>query len=143
MIYPFDVQLKPSRFAGQMVIITEKGDLVEMRGGITATYKSWVIFMEGSKSRERGTLQAVNERPKYSKEEIDEIYQAQDKEVPGIGKMSMWAKNFLPSCVDPIPLARSSPGLWVKVIRLRAFQTACSASLPLNTVRITVLTIQD
>ena len=74
VIYPFDVQLKPSRFAGQLVIVTEKGDLVELRGGITATYKSWVIFMEGSKSRERGTLQAVNERPKYLKEEIDEIY---------------------------------------------------------------------
>ena len=90
VIYPFDVQLKPSRFAGQLVIVTEKGDLVELRGGITATYKSWVIFMEGSKSRERGTLQAVNERPKYSKEEIDEIYQAQDKEAPRGKKTRYW-----------------------------------------------------
>jgi hypothetical protein len=82
VIYPFDVQLKPSRFAGQLVIVTEKGDLVEMRGVISATYKSWVIFMDGSKSKERGASQALNEMPKYSKEVIDEIYQAQDKEVP-------------------------------------------------------------
>lgn len=90
VIYPFDVQLKPSRFAGQLVIITEKGDLVELRGGITATYKSWVIFMEGSKSKERGTLQALNEMPKYSKQEIDEIYQAQDKEVPRGNETRYW-----------------------------------------------------
>jgi acyl dehydratase len=82
VIYPFDVQLKPSRFAGQLVIVTEKGDLVRSGGGIAATYKSWVIFMEGSKSKERGTSQVLNEMPKYSKEEIDEIYRAQDKEIP-------------------------------------------------------------
>ena len=90
VIYPFDVQLKPSRFAGQMVIITEKGDLVEMRGGITATYKSWVIFMDGSKSKEQGTSRAVNERPKYLKEEIDEIYRVQDKEVPRGNETRYW-----------------------------------------------------
>jgi len=82
VVYPFDVQLKPSRFAGQLVIVTEKGDLMGPEGDIAATYKSWVIFMEGRKSRERGTSPALNEMPKYSKEEIDEIYRAQDREVP-------------------------------------------------------------
>ncbi len=82
VIYPYDVQLKPSRFAGQLVIITEKGDLLGLEGSIAATYKSWVIFMEGGKSKEGEPSQALNKIPKYSKEEIDEIYRAQDNEVP-------------------------------------------------------------
>jgi acyl dehydratase len=90
VIYPYDIQLKSSRFAGQLVIVTEKGDLVELGGGITATYKSWVIFIEGSQSKERGKFQVLNEMPKYSKEEIDEIYQAQDKEVPRGKETRCW-----------------------------------------------------
>jgi hypothetical protein len=80
VIYPFDVQVKPSQFAGRLVIITEKGNLMGLGGNTVATYKSWVIFMEGSRSKERRTSQALNEMPKYSKQEIDEIYLAQDKE---------------------------------------------------------------
>jgi hypothetical protein len=102
VIYPFDVQLKPSRFAGQLVIVTEKGDLVERRGGITATYKSWVIFMEGGKSKERGTLQAINERPKYSKEEINEIYQAQDKEVARGKEIRYWEDVYVGEELAPV-----------------------------------------
>jgi acyl dehydratase len=90
VIYPFDVQLKPSRFAGQLVIVTEKGDLVRFGGGIAATYKSWVIFMEGSKSKERRPLKASSEMPKYSKEEIDEIYRVQEKEVPRGKETRYW-----------------------------------------------------
>ena len=90
VIYPFDVQLKPSRFAGQLIIITEKGDLLGPDGNIAATYKSWVIFMEGRKSKELGSPQALNGMPKYSKEEIDEIYRAQDGEVPRGAKPRYW-----------------------------------------------------
>jgi hypothetical protein len=82
VIYPYDVQLKPSRFAGQMAIITEKGDLISRGGSIVATYKSWVIFMEGSKSRERGAATRLSDMPKYTREQVDEIYKAQDKEIP-------------------------------------------------------------
>ena len=82
VVYPYDVQVKPGRFAGQLVIVTEKGDLLGPDGNIAATYKSWVIFMKGSKSKERGTSQTLDEMPEYSKEEIDEIYEAQDNEAP-------------------------------------------------------------
>ena len=82
VIYPYDVRIKPSRFAGQLVIITEKGDLFGLDGNIAATYKSWVIFMEGSKSKKRGTSHTLDEMPTYSREEIDEIYKAQDNEMP-------------------------------------------------------------
>jgi hypothetical protein len=110
VIYPFDVQLKPSRFAGQLVIVTGKGDLVEAGGGISATYKSWVIFMDGSKSKEQGTFQALNEMPKYSKEEIDEIYQAQDKEVPRGKEPRYWedvnvGEELLPVVRGPYTLS--------------------------------------
>ena len=88
--YPYDVQLKSGRFAGQLVIITEKGDLVSPGGGIAATYKSWVIFMEGGKSRERGTTKTLNEMPKYTREEIEEIYNAQDKEIPRGKELRYW-----------------------------------------------------
>ncbi len=90
VIYPFDVQLKPSRFAGQLVIITEKGDLTGLEGSITARYKSWVNFMEGSNTKERGTSQSFNEMPKYSKEEINEIYRTQDEETPRGKETRYW-----------------------------------------------------
>jgi acyl dehydratase len=82
VIYPFDVQMKPSRFAGQLVIITEKGILVGMDGQTGATYTSLVIFMEGSKAKERGTSKEFDAMPKYSKQEIEKIYKAQDEEKP-------------------------------------------------------------
>jgi hypothetical protein len=82
VIYPYEVQLKPSRFAGQLVIVTEKGDLIGPEENITATYKSWVIFVEGNKSKDRKTSPALSEMPKYTKEEIVEIYRAQDREIP-------------------------------------------------------------
>ena len=80
--YPYDVQVKPSRFAGQLVVITEKGHLIGLDGRIAATYQSWVIFMEAGKSKDRGTAHALNNLPKYSREEIDDIYRHQDKEAP-------------------------------------------------------------
>ncbi len=82
VVYPLDVQVKPSRFAGQLVIITEKGDLMRQGGEITATYKSWVIFMEGRRSTERSADGMREEMPKYSQEEIERIYHAQDQERP-------------------------------------------------------------
>jgi hypothetical protein len=82
VIYPLDVQVKPSRFAKQLVVIYEKGDLMRQGGDIVATYKSWVIFMEGGKSKEEKTDKPSEEVPKYSKDEINKIYEAQDKELP-------------------------------------------------------------
>ena len=82
VIYPLDVQVKPSRFAKQLVVIHEKGDLIRQGSDIVATYKSWVIFMEGRKSREGKTDKPPEEVPKYSKDEINKIYEAQDKELP-------------------------------------------------------------
>lgn len=102
IIYPYDVQLKPSRFAGQLAIVTEKGDLVGRDGGIAASYKSWVIFMEGNKSRERGLLTALNEMPKYSKEEIEEIYRAQDKEVPRGKQPRYWEDVEVDDELSPV-----------------------------------------
>jgi hypothetical protein len=82
VVYPLDVQLKTSRFARQLVIVYEKGDLMRQGGDITATYKSWVIFMEGRRAKEQTADKPLDEMPKYSKEEINNIYQAQDKESP-------------------------------------------------------------
>jgi len=82
VVYPLDVQVKPSRFAGQLVIVTEKGDLMRQGGEVTATYKSWVIFMEGRKAKESSTERARDEMPKYTEEEIRNIYQVQDGEQP-------------------------------------------------------------
>ena len=88
--YPFDVQMKPSRFAGQLAIITEKGSLVGTNGQIGAIYTSWVIFLEGSQAKERGTSQKLDEMPRYSKQDIEEIYKAQDAETPRGANIRYW-----------------------------------------------------
>jgi acyl dehydratase len=90
VIYPFDVQIKPSRFAGQLVIVKEKGILIRADGQTGATYTSWVIFLEGRRAKERGTSQKLDEMPKYSQQEIEEIYKAQDEEKPRGGNTRYW-----------------------------------------------------
>ena len=75
---------------------------------MVASYKSWVIFMEGRKSEGQKTPNRSEEMPKYSKEEIEKIYRAQDKEMPrgrdpDIGKMLKWDRNCRPWCGDLIP----------------------------------------
>ena len=80
--YPLDVQVKPSRFAGQLVIVSEKGDMMRQGGDMVASYKSWVIFMEGRKSTQQKTQKAPPEMPKYAKDEIEKVYESQDKEFP-------------------------------------------------------------
>jgi acyl dehydratase len=115
VIYPYDVQLKPSRFAGQMAIITEKGDLVSRGGSIAATYKSWVIFMEGSKSRERGTATTLSDMPKYTREQIDNIYEAQDKEIPRGKEPRYWEDVNVGEDLPPVvrgPYSLSEKFAW-------------------------------
>jgi hypothetical protein len=110
VIYPYDVQLKPSRFAGQLVIVTEKGELLGLKGNIAATYTSWVIFMQGNESKKRGITKAFNKMPQYSKEAIDEIYRAQDKEVPRGKEPRYWedvnvGEELLPVVRGPYSLS--------------------------------------
>jgi hypothetical protein len=115
VIYPYDVQVKPSRFAGQLVIVTEKGDLMGQGGSVTASYKSWVIFMEGGKSKERGTSHAPDEMPKYTKEEIDAIYQAQDNEVPRGKETRYWEDINVDEELPPVvrgPYSLSEKFAW-------------------------------
>jgi hypothetical protein len=90
VIYPLDVQTKPSRFAGHLVMVFEKGDLIRQGGEIVASYKSWVIFMEPRPAAEQKTAKAPAEMPRYSKEEIEKIYQAQDNELPRGRKPRYW-----------------------------------------------------
>ena len=90
VIYPQDVQLKPSRFAEQLVMIYEKGDLIRQGGETVASYRSWVIFVEGRKAAGHNAQKAPPEMPKYSKEEIELIYRAQDKEIPRDREPRYW-----------------------------------------------------
>jgi hypothetical protein len=82
VVYPLDVQLKPSRSSGHLVIVTEKGELLKQGAEVTAAYKSWVIFMDGRKSLVQKGQAPEEEMPRYTKEYIDEVHRAQDKEIP-------------------------------------------------------------
>jgi hypothetical protein len=90
VVYPLEVQMKASRFARQLVIVSEKGDLMRQGGEVTATYKSWVIFVEGRRSQEQGSQKVAQEMPKYSREEIESVYKAQDKELPRGKEARYW-----------------------------------------------------
>jgi len=81
----YDVELKPSRFAGQLVIITEKGDLMGQGGGITASYKSWVIFMEGGKSKSAEHLMHPMKCRSIPKKKSMQFIMPRIKKCPGEG----------------------------------------------------------
>jgi hypothetical protein len=87
VVYPLEIQLKPSRFSGQLVIVTEKGDLLRQGGEIVASYKSWVIFMEPRKSKDQKPEEPM---PRYTKEEIETLYKAQDNEIPRAEQTRYW-----------------------------------------------------
>ncbi len=89
VIYPSDVQIKPSKFAGHLVLLYEKGYLLRQGGDIVATYKSWVIFME-KRQGEGEKTDLHPEMPEYTKEYIDKVYAAQDSEIPRANKPRYW-----------------------------------------------------
>ncbi len=88
--YPLDIQLKPSRFSGQLVIVSEKGELMRGGGDVVATYKSWVIFMEPLQNQDAKGKKPEEPMPEYSKEEIDKVYRAQDNELPRGSQTRYW-----------------------------------------------------
>ncbi len=86
VVYPLDVQLKASRSFSQLVVVTEKGDLLRQGGEIVAAYKSWVIFLEG-----RGKASGpADEMPRYTQADIQKVYEAQDNEVPRGREARFW-----------------------------------------------------
>jgi hypothetical protein len=113
--YPLDVQIKPSRFAGQLVIVSEKGVLVRQGSDTVASYKSWVIFMEGRKSTGQKSQKAPEEMPKYSKEEIDRVYRAQDEELPRGKETRYWEEVVEGQELQPVvrgPYSLSEKFAW-------------------------------
>jgi hypothetical protein len=90
VIYPLDVELKSSRFARQLVMVFEKGDLIRKEGDVIASYTSWVIFLEAHKTKEQQKERALADMPKYSQEEIENIYRTQDKELPCGNEPRYW-----------------------------------------------------
>ncbi len=104
VIYPLDVQLKPSRSSGKLVIVSEKGDLLMRSGEAVASYKSWVIFLEGRKSAGQRTPDRYAELPRYSQEEIDRVYRAQDNEIPRGQEPRYWEDVEVGQ--EPAPVVR-------------------------------------
>jgi hypothetical protein len=90
VIYPLDVQLKPGRSSGQLVVVSEKGDLLRQDGEVVASYKSWVIFLEGRQNVGQKAVDRSVARPRYSKEEIDLVYRTQDNEIPRGREIRYW-----------------------------------------------------
>jgi hypothetical protein len=88
VIYPSDVQVKPSRFAGQMVILYEKGYMVRQGDDVIAKYRSWVIHMEKRKDAPQKDIHP--EMPEYTKEYIEKVYAAQDNEIPRADNPRYW-----------------------------------------------------
>lgn len=78
---PSDVQLKPSKFAGKLLISYEKTELIRQGGEVVGMYKSWVIWTERKKAVEMGSYADIAKMPEYTVEDINKIYTAQDKEV--------------------------------------------------------------
>jgi acyl dehydratase len=103
VIYPSDVELKSSRFAGKLLIVYETGDLIRQGGDTVATYKSWVIFTEPRKTSDQTKKNVPAEMPTYSKEDIQKVYDAQDKEIPRGAEPRYWedvtVNEELPSVV--------------------------------------------
>jgi hypothetical protein len=90
VIHPSEVEFKPSRFAGKLVIVYETGHLIRQGAEKVATYKSWVIFTPPRKTDDPGKKEIPKEMPSYTKEYIKSVYDAQDKEIPRGSKPRYW-----------------------------------------------------
>jgi acyl dehydratase len=101
VIYPLDVKLKSSQFAKQLAIIYEKGDLIKNED-VVASYISWVIFVEGNRSDDQKTEKALEKMPGYSKEEIENIYRTQDKELPRGSEPRYWEDVIIGQELPPV-----------------------------------------
>ena len=81
VMYPSDVKLMPSKFAGQKVMSYEQCDYY--RGGaIIAGYRAWETWAEDRKADEQNKYKnEVSKLPVYTAGYIKKIHEAQDKEV--------------------------------------------------------------
>ena len=81
VMYPSDVILMPSKFAGQKVMAYEQCDYY--RGGaIIGGYRCWETWAEDRKADEQNKYKnEVAKLPVYTEEDLKKIYEAQDREV--------------------------------------------------------------
>lgn len=100
--YPSNVELKSSRFAGKLLIVYEAGDLIRQGGDIVASYRSWVIFTETRGASSPGGKNLHSEMPTYSKEDIQKVYDAQDKEIPRGSEPRYWEDVSINEELPPV-----------------------------------------
>ena len=89
VIHPSKVELKKSRSGGRIVILYENGDLIRQGGVVTASYSSWVIYMEPSREG-GGRTDGSQPDPEYTSEYIKEVYDTQDNEIPRGAETRYW-----------------------------------------------------
>ena len=89
VIHPAKVETKHSSSGGSLVILYENGDLIKQGGEITASYSSWVIHKE-ARSEPGGHSDVNQPDPEYTVEYIEDVYEAQDNEIPRGSEPRYW-----------------------------------------------------
>ena len=80
VIFPSEIKVKSSKFAGRIVLGYEKTDYYKQGGEIVAGYSSYETWAEIEKIKEMNKYGNLAKMPEYSEKEIEEIYAAQDRE---------------------------------------------------------------
>ncbi len=89
-MYPSDVQLKSSKFAGQKVVSYEKCEYYRQGGEQVGAYMCYETMVEDHKTKEMSKYQDLAKIPEYSNEDIKKIYAAQDREVARGAEPRYW-----------------------------------------------------
>jgi hypothetical protein len=81
VMFPSDVELKESKFAGEKVMLYEKGEYFNQEQRLVGAYNCWIIYVDDQRSAEMDKHHGIAEIPEYSEEDIKNVYAAQDSEV--------------------------------------------------------------
>ena len=86
---PYDVVEKSSKYAGRMVILYAQTLYIDRGAKAVARAKAWSIRTERKAARERGKYQGT-EKPKYSREDLEAIWDMYDREEIRGAKPRYW-----------------------------------------------------
>lgn len=81
LIYPSDIQVKQSKMGGKSLIVYAEADYTNQRGETVAVLKEWVISTDRDKAVNINKYGELAKLHKYSAEELNEIYAAQEREI--------------------------------------------------------------
>ena len=114
---PSENKIKNGKFADGVVYAFEKVDYYRQGGELVAGYSSYDIYADEAKIKERNKYGHLNKMPTYTEKELQDIYNAQDREEIRGAKPRYWEDVSVGDELTPVvrgPISNIEAVAWLQ-----------------------------